>query len=147
MFSHSWIRCPWLTRTTCFEAHTEDRAVRHKSLVVIVKWRKSPLMEREAWGQVELGRGMDGGGSCPCHPVSQSAAGRHTIVSTLLTTLCIKSSLRRFTRFQNTHLVFVGGYLMVKHSVISLSLCRRRHVQGKSWSSRPHRCKQWRSVK
>lgn len=38
------------------------------------------MKEVPSYGKGSWGSSRDGGGSCPCHPVSQSAGGRMTTV-------------------------------------------------------------------
>lgn len=77
---------------------------------------KSPLLEREVWGQVELGRGRRRQLSMSsCFTISSwpmvLAGNPLTSFFFFLFSFGIKQALRRFARFQNTHLVFVGGCL------------------------------------
>lgn len=84
MCSYSWIRSWWLTRKTCFGVLIEDRAVRHKR-TCCYEIKEFPTHGKRSLGSGKVGQ--DGAGSCPCHPVSQSAAGR---LSQKLTSVCIK---------------------------------------------------------
>lgn len=82
----------------------EDRGVRLKR-----DW-KPPLLEREVWGHAELCLGWR-----RQFMSSRFTIGGWTTYNSLgwehLTSLCVKQSPRRLARFQNTHLVFVGGCL------------------------------------
>lgn len=114
------------------EIKTEESGTRG---LVVVKWRKSPLMEREVWGQVEPGcRWKEEAVVSSCFIIS-SWSTYNSLSRKLLTSLICKISKH------TSPFCFVGGFSLM-HSATCLN---RRRRAAKSWSSRSHRWSQSRS--